>query len=153
MRNRIFILFFSVLLLSLFLLSSQTFGRSLKTVLPVVPLSATPVLPTTGSHAVALTFTAPPDATSGTTYNAYRATTSCPATAPATVAAAITAGFAKLNAAGFAPTSYTDATVAVGPNCYFVTQVQAGIESVPSNTAGVSILPLAPTGMTIGSFN
>lgn len=109
---------------------------------PVVPLKAV-VVPAAGAgHSVALTWTAPPDVVSGTTYNAYRLNAACPS-------GALT-GFTKVGSA-IAGTTYTDATVGAGNWCYYVTQAQGGAESGPSNSAAAVILPLPPSAVTVSS--
>lgn len=88
---------------------------------------------TTG-HSIVLTWAAPSDAVSTSTYNVYRLSATCPATPT---------GFTSLTT-GVTTLTYTDATVTVGSWCYYVTQVQNSIESNPSNMAGTSVKPLAP---------
>ena len=85
-------------------------------------------------HSATLSWAAPSDATSGTTYNLYRLAGSCPA--------APTTGFTLLSA-GITATTYTDSTVTVGSWCYYVTQVQNSTNSAPSNLAGGTAAPLA----------
>ena len=95
------------------------------------------------SHQAALTWTAPSDAVAGSTYNVYRASGSCPVTAPGTLT------WTKLTATSISVLTYTDTTITVGAWCYYVTQVQVGIESNPSTPAGGTARPNAVTVLTI----
>lgn len=94
---------------------------------PVVAQAAT-------GHSATLTWAAPSDATTGTTYSVYRMSGACPS-APGTAF--------SLLAAGITTTSYTDSTVTVGTWCYYVEQVQNSTNSAPSNLAGGTAAPLA----------
>jgi len=88
------------------------------------------------AHQVVLTWALPDDATAVSTYNVYRAAGLCPATGLGT------ATYTKLNAVPITGLTYTDTTVKVGGQyCYYGTQVQNGIESVPSNTGGGTVTP------------
>jgi len=87
-------------------------------------------------HSALLNWTAPSDATVGTTYSVYRMSGACPAT-PGTAF--------TLLASGVTTTTYTDATVTVGTWCYYVEQVQNSTNSVPSNLAGGTAAPFAAT--------
>jgi hypothetical protein len=65
---------------------------------------------------------------SGTTYNAWRLTGSCPSMEPAD-----TTGFTQVNSMPIAVTTYTDTAVTAGATyCYVVTAVNGGMESAPS---------------------
>jgi hypothetical protein len=117
------------------------------------------VIPAFAQHSVGLAWGAPTGTPAAVSYNAYRLTGTCPA-APATVAAALTAGYTKINTAAITLTAYTDSSATLAPSttyCYFVTAVSSsGAESVPSNQAPATIpagAPSAPTGLTISSVN
>jgi fibronectin type 3 domain-containing protein len=82
-----------------------------------------------GQHAATLTWTASADATTGMTYNVYRATAAC----------STTPTLAKLTS-GIVATSYTDTAVTVSATyCYGITAVLNGQESAMSNKAGGTI--------------
>jgi hypothetical protein len=99
------------------------------------------------------------------TYNFYAFVGSCPATAPLTVAAALTAGFVKLNSAPITTTSFVDNGApppfpAGSTHCDFITSVGNGGESVPSalvqvttplTIAGPVSPPSPPSGVALGS--
>lgn len=91
-------------------------------------------------HSAALSWTAPSDATSGTTYTIYRAAEACPA-APDTNFSLLTSGVTT--------TSYTDSTVTVGTWCYYVEQVQNSTSSAPSNLAGGTAAPNPVAALTV----
>ena len=82
------------------------------------------------AHSATLTWSAPSDATTGSTYNIYRATGACPTSGLGTLT------FAKVNAAPITALTYVDSGLTVGTYCYYATQVQSSTESLPSNTAG-----------------
>lgn len=82
------------------------------------------------THKAVLTWSAPSDAVASSTYNAYRASGACPASGLGTLT------FSKINTAAISGLTYSDPGLSVGVYCYYVTQVQSSIESVPSNTAG-----------------
>ena len=87
-----------------------------------------------GVAGVNLAWTA--SATPGSTVNVYRcAGVSCTA-------------FSKLTTGVAAAGPYVDTTATAGAYSYYVTAVVSGVESVPSNTATVTIAPLPPTGLT-----
>jgi hypothetical protein len=86
-------------------------------------------------HTASLNWTAASDAVAGSTYNVYRAAGSCPATAPGTLT------WTKLTATSISSLSFTDSTITVGAWCYYVTQVQVSIESLPSVPAGGTAQP------------
>lgn len=109
----------------------------------VVP-TGPPIVPTT-AHSVTLTWNVPSDAIATSTYNVYRITATCPTTPLTSASAALTAGFAKLNSAPLTATTDVDSSVTPGTYCYFVTQVQGGLESPPSNNVVGAISPYAPT--------
>lgn len=77
--------------------------------------------------------------TPGVSYNVYRGTGSC----------VPTLAFTKLNANPVTAVTYTDNNVAIGTYCYHVTAELAGLESVPSNSVGAPVPPLAPSGLTV----
>lgn len=77
--------------------------------------------------------------TSGSTVNVYRcAGVSC-------------TNFAKLASSAPANGPYNDTSITAGAYIYQVTAVVNGAESVPSNTASVTISPQPPTGLTAAS--
>jgi hypothetical protein len=78
------------------------------------------------------------DQQSGVTYNVYRSAGSCPAET-----------FAKINTAPVAVKAYTDADIAPGRYCYYVTAEAAGLESDPSNKAQADAKPFSPDGLTV----
>jgi hypothetical protein len=98
------------------------------------------------SHNVTLTWTDTVNPT-GTTYNAWRQTGTCPTTAPTT-----TTGFTQLNSSAISLKSYSDTTVTGGTTyCYIITALgTTGSQSAPSNDAQ-AIVPGAfpPTGLTV----
>jgi hypothetical protein len=106
------------------------------------------------SHTVTLTWVKSADTVTG--YNVYRLNAACPATAPATVTAALAAGFTKITAATVGGSPYTDTGLAAGAYCYFATSVAGTVEGVPSVVAvetapfsgPVVILPAAPTNVS-----
>jgi hypothetical protein len=87
------------------------------------------------AHQATLTLKAPSDAVASSIYNVYRAAGSCPATVPGTLT------WTKLTATPISVLTYTDSTISVGAWCYYVTQVQSGIESLPSIPAGGTAQP------------
>ena len=95
------------------------------------------------THSVVLTWTASPDAAANPslTYNAYRLTGACSATAT----------FTKINTAPIASVTFTDTSVAPGAYCYYVTASLNGIESVPSNQAAAAILVLPPGSVVLSA--
>lgn len=95
------------------------------------------------THSVVLTWTASPDAAANPalTYNAYRLTGACSNTAP----------FTKINPAPIASVTFTDASVAPGAYCYYVTAALNGVESVPSNQAAAAILVLPPGSVVLSA--
>lgn len=121
---------------------------------PVVPLAPAPTSAACGSspHCVVLTWTAPADVVSGSTYNVYTlagtAQQACPTTAPSSTPG----GFTKVNTAAISTTTYTVPESSPGGYCFFVTQVQNTAESNPSNDVPAVILPLSPTVETPQAF-
>jgi len=101
--------------------------------LPLVAHAAVLGAAATDTTAV-LTWTA--SATAGSTVNVYRC------------AGASCTSFAKITTGVAAGGPYTDTSVTAGSYTYYVTAVVNGAESVPSNTATVTISPLPPTGLT-----
>lgn len=87
------------------------------------------------AHQAVITWAAATDAVASSTYNVSRASGACPATGLGSLV------FAKINAAPVAALTFTDAGLSVGTYCYFVSQVQSGAESIPSNTAGGVVRP------------
>lgn len=112
-----------------------------------LPLSAQPIMHAaaqagTNGPYIALTWTASP--TSGATYNIYRTTTS--GTCPTTVS-----GYTSI-ISGVTGTSYSDTTAtSVAVYCYVVTASGGGLQSAPSNSAAVAVLPQPPTGLSATS--
>lgn len=94
-----------------------------------------PSAPAQTTHQAVLSWAAPTDAVPGSTYNVYRASGACPASG---LGALI---FTKVNSTGITTLTYTDTGLAVGVYCYYATQVQNTVESVPSNTAGGTVRP------------
>jgi hypothetical protein len=96
-----------------------------------------------GTHSVMLTWNASPDAPANPTltYNAYRLTGACSSTAT----------FTKINTAPITALTFTDASVAPGAYCYYVTAALNGIESVPSNQAAAAILVLPPGSVVLSA--
>ena len=90
------------------------------------------------THSATLSWNAPTDATSATTYSVYRAVGPCTPTPTLT----------KL-ASGIVPRTYVDTAVSPGPYCYAVTAVAGGAESVYSNLAAANVPSFAPTTLTI----
>jgi hypothetical protein len=88
---------------------------------------------TGGGSSVSLTWTA--SATPGGTVNVYRC-----------IGANCTS-FTLLTSGVLAAGPYTDATITAGAYSYQVTAVVNGAESVPSNTATVTVRPQPPTGL------
>lgn len=92
------------------------------------------------SHQAVISWSAPADATAGSTYNIYRALEVCPASG-------LGAGPYTKVGSGITALNFTDSTVVVGNSyCYYGTHVENSIESAPSNTAGGTVLP---NGITI----
>lgn len=94
-------------------------------------------------HTVVLTWQET-DTTSGITFNAYRANGACGTTGQT---------FASVKT-GITADTYSDAGtngagVPAGVYCYQVTAVANSAESAPSNPAGATIAPLAPSGFTV----
>ena len=97
-------------------------------------------------HSVNMTWTASVDSTTANpgTVGVWRMSGACPAS--------ITTGsFTALTNAAPAGGPYTDTTVTAGTWCYFVTADFGATISGPSNTVQAVILPLAPSGLAIGS--
>lgn len=95
------------------------------------------------THSVVLAWNTSPDAAANPaiTYNAYRVTGACSSTAT----------FTKINAAPISALTFTDASVAPGAYCYYVTAVLNGIESAPSNQAAAAILVLPPGSLVLSA--
>ena len=100
-------------------------------------------------HSVTLGWTKSVDDTgaSGQGYTIWRQSGTCPASVTTT------AGFTALNASLVTGITFTDSTVVPGTYCYIGTFTEAGATSLPSNTAGAVILPLAPTNVTVTGSN
>lgn len=97
----------------------------------------------TGTHTVAVTWTASPDSTTATpgTVNVWRATGAC--TPPL-------ASFVKVATAQPAVGTFNDVNLASGQYCYFVTAVIPGFsESAGSSPAGIGVVdsPAAPPSL------
>jgi hypothetical protein len=108
---------------------------------------------TSSPHCVTLTWTASADAAANPTltYNVYRNGV-CPTTPPATVAAALAAGFQKISTSPVTGLTYTDngfpfTPIPPGIFCYFVTSTLNSAESVPSNLIQAVVLPAPPTNL------
>src|SRR5271170_2711188 len=86
-------------------------------------------------HSATLTWTASTD--TGGTVNVYRALTACTGTP----------SFVKLQSGVAAAGPYVDSTLGAGLFCYYVTAVVGGVESLPSNQVGLTIVPAAPTSL------
>jgi hypothetical protein len=101
------------------------------------------------AHSVTLTFTRSVDDTSaaGQGYTTWRLASACPASVTSTT------GFIAVNATLFTTTTYTDSTVVPGKYCYVITFTSGSASSVPSNTGAATILPAAPTNVTITGSN
>ena len=84
-------------------------------------------------HQATLTWQTPSDVTAGSTYNVYRASGVCPATAPGTLT------WTKLGTVS--ALTLVDTTITVGAWCYYVVQVQNSIESAPSIPGGGTAQP------------
>ena len=94
------------------------------------------------SHSATLTWTLSTDSGSG--YNAYRLAGACPSSAT-------TGQGTKLTSTPLAAgtVTFTDANLAVGTYCYYVTAVLNGAESVPSNLAPAVVLPQSPSALSV----
>jgi len=115
------------LLISLFLFAGFAFGQQTHSATPTWTDTANP---------------------SGTTYNAWRASGTCPSPGPTTTPPS---GFTQLNAAAITAMTYTDTTVAAGATyCYVLTAVTSAGQSVPSGT-GQGTIPGAfqVSGLTV----
>jgi hypothetical protein len=90
-----------------------------------------------GTHTVALSWGASPDAAANPTlsYTVYRASGAC-STSP--LFAPVATNVAQTDI-------FTDTALAPGVYCYQVTAVLNGAESLPSNQVTARILPSAPT--------
>jgi hypothetical protein len=116
----------------------------------------TPALTCTpGPHCVGLSWSPSVDAAANPTltYNAYALNAVCPATSPATVTAALAAGFVKLNTAPITSVTFTDngnppPLVVGNVHCDFVTAVLGIAESLPSNLVQAVILPGSPLNLS-----
>ena len=108
-------------------------------------LALVSVAPAKAQHSVSLSWTASSDAAANPTlaYNVYRLAGACPASG--------TVGFTKLTATPVTVSTFTDATVALGPACYYVTSTLNGAESLPSNFVSAVSLPGAPTLLKIAA--
>lgn len=92
-----------------------------------------------GAHSVTLGWTDTVNP-SGTTYNVYRATSTCTGSPT----------FSKI-ASAVAVKTYVDSAVTVNDYCYQVTAFLNSAESAPSNSVLAAVLPFAPTGLSIVS--
>jgi|SRR6266481_630027 len=89
------------------------------------------------AHNAVLTWSAPDDVVSTSAYNVYRANGLCNVDG-----SLVGLTFSRLNSTAISALTYTDSTVQVAHSyCYYGTQVQNAIESLPSNTAGGTVLP------------
>ena len=89
-------------------------------------------------HKAILTWNAPSDADTTTTYNIYRSNATCPTIGIGT------GTWSKISS-GVVTANYTDSSISVGNWCYYVTATTQGQESGPSNTAGGLARPGAPS--------
>jgi trimeric autotransporter adhesin len=99
-----------------------------------------------GQHKATLTWTDTQNP-SGTTYNVWRLTGTCPSPGPSTTPPA---GFTQINTAPITAMTYTDTSVvAATAYCYVGTAVGPNGQSAPSNTAGATIPGAFPvTGLS-----
>ena len=104
---------------------------------------------TPGPHCVGVFWTAPSDGSSN--YQVYRLPNlPCPATAPASVAAAVASGWVLISGATpLTTTTYIDngfplQPLPLGQYCYFVVSSIGGVQSLPSNTVAAVLLPGSP---------
>lgn len=97
------------------------------------------------AHSATLGFTKSADDTGavGQGYSTWRMPSACPASVTST------SGFTKLNPTLFTSNSYVDPNLAPGVYCYVVTFTTSSATSGPSGSAAATILPAAPTGVTI----
>jgi hypothetical protein len=118
-----------------------------KAVMVLALFAAVPVM--AKAHSVSLGFTKSTDDTgaTGQGYTAWRSTGSCPASVTSTT------GFTSLNTTLFTGATFTDSTVTPGTYCYIVTFTASSASSVPSNAVAATILPAAPTSVTVTSSN
>jgi hypothetical protein len=119
--------------------------RMILGVVVLVILAATSIAQAQTVHTVTLTWTDTknpnPGTASGTTYDIYRATAAC-SSSPTFPTTPLASSVAAL--------TYLDNTVSVGSTyCYEVTAVYSGVQSLPSNTAGGTVLPFAPSLTTV----
>ena len=113
----------------------------MKTAIPILALALVAPAAHAQTQSAYLAWTASSDAATNPSlaYNVYRAA-SCSGT------------FAQINAAPIVTTNYLDNHPPAGSYCYRVTAVLNGTESVPSNTAAATILPLQrPANQTTSS--
>ena len=116
----------------------RLFARLLASILLLfVPI---PAPAQAATHQAVLTWTASTDAAANPTltYNIYRFSGACPATAPTTVG---TGGFTKINASAITALTFTDTGIGVGSVCYYGTSLFNGAESVPGVPAGGTVGP------------
>lgn len=104
------------------------------------------------THSAALTWTPPTTCIDGSActasgFNVYRVSIACPANG------SVPTGATLINATPVTVANYTDTTItAPGSYCYYVTALNSGGESGPSNTSGGSLAqpkPQPPTGVTV----
>ena len=109
---------------------------------------------TPGPHCVGLSWAASADAAANPTlgYEIYRLNGACPATPPATVAAAtgfqLISGATPLTVLTYIDNGFPLTPLPPGLYCYFAVSVLNGAQSVPSNLVAAVILPAPPTGLT-----
>jgi hypothetical protein len=92
-----------------------------------------------GTHTATLSWTASPD---GGTVTVYRASGTCPSSG-------IPSGATILTTTAAAAGPYVDSTVTVGAWCYYLTATDNGVTSEVSNASGGSIIPFAPTNLSL----
>jgi hypothetical protein len=82
------------------------------------------------THTATMSWKAPTDAIATSTYNVYYVAASCPTSGLGTL------NWVKINPVPIVGLTYTQSGLAAGNYCWYVTQVQNGVESPPSTTAG-----------------
>jgi hypothetical protein len=99
------------------------------------------------AHSVTLTFTKSiSDTGTGRGYRVYRLSGQCPATISLSA-------FTPINSVLFTNNTYTDTTAIPGSYCYVITFTDSkSVESVPSNSVQVKVLPDAPN-INLGPIN
>jgi hypothetical protein len=101
----------------------------------------------TQTHSATLTWTDTLNP-SGTTYNVWRLTGTCPTTAPTSTPPT---GFTQINTSAITLKTYQDTAVTGGSTyCYVITAVNSGGQSAPSSDIPATIPTLyPPTNLTV----